>query len=101
MLTARAMTRASVASEIRDCPSMVSLAHRDSGMTSVGLKAVALVNEKVKVIDELRFPLGVGEVGVLHLHELEVGQGTPGVGAGGRTVQAVGRPHGRGPCREG
>ena len=28
------------------------------------------------------FPVGVGEVGVLHLHELEVGQVTPGVGAG-------------------
>jgi hypothetical protein len=46
MLTARAMTRARVTSEIRDCPSMVSLAHRDSGMTSVGLKAVALVKER-------------------------------------------------------
>lgn len=46
MLTARAMTKARVASEIRDCPSMVNLAHRDSGMTSVGLKAVALVNER-------------------------------------------------------
>lgn len=46
MLTARAMTRARVASETRDCPSMVSFAHRESGMTSVGLKAVALVNER-------------------------------------------------------
>lgn len=46
MLTARAMTRARVTSETRDCPSMVSLAHRDSGMTSVGLKAVALVKER-------------------------------------------------------
>ena len=46
MLTARAMTKARVASEIRDCPSMVSLAHRDRGMTSVGLKAVALVKER-------------------------------------------------------
>ena len=45
MLTARAMTRATVTSETSDCASMVSLAHRDSGITSVGLKAVALVND--------------------------------------------------------
>ena len=44
-LTARAMTNATVTSEIADCPSMVSFAHRDNGMTSVGLNAVAFVND--------------------------------------------------------
>jgi hypothetical protein len=48
MLTARAITRATVTSEIRDWASMVSFAHRESGMTSVGLKAVALVKERYK-----------------------------------------------------
>lgn len=43
MLTARAMTR-----EITDWASMVSLAHRDSAITSVGLKAVALVNDRYR-----------------------------------------------------
>jgi len=37
------MTRVTVISDISDWASVVSLAHRDSGMTSVGLKAVALV----------------------------------------------------------
>src|SRR5437868_4122819 len=43
MLTARAMTSATVESEMADCDIMVSLAHLDNGRTSVGLKAVALV----------------------------------------------------------
>ena len=45
-LTARAMTRATVMTEINDWVIMTSLAQRDSGSTSVGLNAVALVNER-------------------------------------------------------
>jgi len=45
MLTARAMTSANVITEIADCESMVSLAHLVMGITSVGLNAVAFVNE--------------------------------------------------------
>lgn len=45
-LTARAITRARVASETMDWTSMVSFAHRESGMTSVGLNAAALVKER-------------------------------------------------------
>lgn len=48
ILTARAMTRATVTNEIRDLASIVSFAHRESGMTSVGLKAVALVKERYR-----------------------------------------------------
>ena len=44
MLTARAMTRATVTIDTPACTAMAPLAQRDSGMTSVGLKAVALVN---------------------------------------------------------
>lgn len=47
-LIARAMTRVTVISDISDWASMVSLAHRDNGMTSVGLKAVALVNDRYR-----------------------------------------------------
>jgi pre-mycofactocin synthase len=46
MLTARAMTSAPIASDTADCTSMVSLAHLASGITSVGLNAVALVNDR-------------------------------------------------------
>lgn len=45
MLTARATTSATVTSEITDCNSMVNLAQRVSGITSVGLNAVAFVKE--------------------------------------------------------
>ena len=45
MLTARAMTSATVASETADCSIIVSLAQRLNGMVSVGLKAAALVND--------------------------------------------------------
>ncbi len=45
MLTARAMTSATVTIEIADCASIVSFAQRVMGMTSVGLNAVAFVNE--------------------------------------------------------
>lgn len=43
--TAREITSAMVTSEMQDCASIVSFAHRASGITSVGLKAVALVND--------------------------------------------------------
>ena len=45
MLMARAMTSAPTASDTADWTSMVSFAHRASGITSVGLNAVALVND--------------------------------------------------------
>jgi hypothetical protein len=45
MFTARAMTSATVINEIADWTSIVSFAQRDSGMTSVGLNAVAFVND--------------------------------------------------------
>ena len=46
MLTARAMTSATVLKETIDWSIIVSLAHRARGRTSVGLKAVALVNDR-------------------------------------------------------
>lgn len=46
MLTARATTRSTVTSETEDCSIISILAQRDSGITSVGLKAVELVNER-------------------------------------------------------
>jgi len=45
MLTARASTMPSVTSEAPDCTSIISLAGGLSGIVSVGLKAVALVND--------------------------------------------------------
>ena len=45
MLTARAMTSATVITEITDCVSIVSFAQRVMGITSVGLNAIAFVNE--------------------------------------------------------
>jgi len=45
MLTARAMTNAAVTRETADCSIIDSFAHRDSGIVSVGLNAVALVND--------------------------------------------------------
>ena len=44
-LTARAMTRMAVTSDTADCSIIATLAQRDSGIVSVGLKAAALVNE--------------------------------------------------------
>jgi hypothetical protein len=44
-LTARAMTSATVTTETADWVSIVNLAHLVIGMVSVGLKAVAFVNE--------------------------------------------------------
>jgi hypothetical protein len=45
MLTARAMTSPTVLSEIASWASIVSFVHGVSGRTSVGLNAVALVND--------------------------------------------------------
>jgi len=41
MLTARVITRATAIHEIADCSIIMSLAQRDNGRVSVGLKAVA------------------------------------------------------------
>lgn len=48
MLTARARTRTTVTIDTADCSSMAVFAHRDSGMTSVGLNAAALVNDRYR-----------------------------------------------------
>ena len=45
MLTAREITSATVTSEIPDCARNVAFAQCDSGKVSVGLNAVALVND--------------------------------------------------------
>jgi len=45
MLTARATTSATVSRATADWSNMSIFAHRDRGITSVGLKATALVNE--------------------------------------------------------
>ena len=45
-----------------------------------GAKGGGVGEREVEVVNELWLPLGVGQVGVLHLHDLEVGQHTPGVG---------------------
>jgi hypothetical protein len=46
MLTARATIRATVTMDTADCKVMASLAQRDSGITSVGLNAAALVKAR-------------------------------------------------------
>ena len=48
MLTARATTSASVASDTADWNIIASFAQRDSGSVSVGLNAVALVNDRYR-----------------------------------------------------
>ena len=48
MLTARATISATVRMETADCTVMASLAQRDSGITSVGLNAAALVNARYR-----------------------------------------------------
>ena len=48
MLTARATISATVTMETTDCRVMASLAQRDSGITSVGLNAAALVNARYR-----------------------------------------------------
>ena len=45
MLTARAITKTAMSSDTSDCTSIVSFAHRDMGITSVGLNAIAFVND--------------------------------------------------------
>jgi hypothetical protein len=45
MLTARAMTSATVITEMRACVSIVNFAHRVMGITSVGLNAIAFVDD--------------------------------------------------------
>jgi hypothetical protein len=46
MLTARATISATVTMETTDCRVMASFAQRDSGITSLGLNAAALVNAR-------------------------------------------------------
>ena len=40
------MTSAPIDNETADCTSIAIFAHRDSGITSVGLNAVAFVNDR-------------------------------------------------------
>jgi hypothetical protein len=47
-LTARAMISTTMLSDTADWSIIVNLAHRDSGRTSVGLNAVALVNDRYR-----------------------------------------------------
>jgi regulation of enolase protein 1 (concanavalin A-like superfamily) len=46
IFTALAITSVKVTSDTSDWAIIVTLAHRDSGITSVGLNAVALVKER-------------------------------------------------------
>ncbi|MDT5036050.1 MAG: hypothetical protein QOE03_1235 [Micromonosporaceae bacterium] len=46
MLTARATSSATVNSDTTDSAAIVSFAQRDNGSVSVGLNAVALVNDR-------------------------------------------------------
>ncbi len=48
MLTARATTRATVTIETAACTVMPIFAQRDNGITSVGLNAAALVNDRYR-----------------------------------------------------
>ena len=48
MFTARAMTSPRMAIEITDCTAIVIFAHGTRGITSVGLKAVALVKPRYR-----------------------------------------------------
>ncbi len=48
MLTARATTSATVTRDTADCRVIAIFDQRDSGMVSVGLKAVALVNARYR-----------------------------------------------------
>ena len=48
MLTARETTSATVTIEMADCTVIAILAQRDSGITSVGLNAAALVNARYR-----------------------------------------------------
>ena len=48
MLMARAMTNATVARDTADCVSMAILAYLVIGIVSVGLNAVALVNDRYR-----------------------------------------------------
>jgi hypothetical protein len=48
MLTARETTRATVTIETSDCAAIATLAHRDSGITSVGLNAAAFVSARYR-----------------------------------------------------
>ena len=48
MLTARETTRATVTIEMADCTVIAILAHRESGITSVGLNAAAFVSARYR-----------------------------------------------------
>ena len=48
IFTARETTRATVMIEITDCTVIAIFAHRDSGMTSVGLNAAAFVKARYR-----------------------------------------------------
>jgi hypothetical protein len=58
MLTARAITKARVSKATVACTSISIFAHRERAMTSVGLNAVALVNDKLQIVNVSGLPIG-------------------------------------------
>jgi hypothetical protein len=60
MLTARAITRSEVTKAAIACTPIKTLARVDSGMVSVGLKAVEFVTDDVQVIDQDGHPIRCG-----------------------------------------
>ena len=70
---ARASTTAMRTTERVDWTIIASFAGRVRGMTSVGLKAVALGVGEVEVVEQGRLPVGRRTRRVGHLRKLEVG----------------------------
>lgn len=84
MLTARALTRATVTSETSDWASMVGLTPSRQGHHVGGAKGGGVGERQMQVVDELRFPLRAGQLRTLHLNEPEIGHHLAGVGPGQR-----------------
>ena len=61
-----------MSSEIVDSTSISCLAVRVSGIVSVGLNALAFVNETIEVVEEVGAPVLLRHLGVGHLDEREV-----------------------------
>jgi hypothetical protein len=72
MLTARAITKARVSKATAACTSISIFARRERAMTSVGLNAVALVNDKLQIVNVSGFPIGRCQGRPSHLWELEI-----------------------------
>ena len=70
--TARAITKAKVSKATAACTSISIFAHRERGMTSVGLNAVALVNDNVQIVNVSGFPIGRCQGRLGHLRKQEI-----------------------------